>query len=202
LTINEVIIELFAGTPPTTPSRLDYEIEEFKRSYQYCNDRFNARIAGWIWIRTRKRYPNDWVYIAVAKMCNGNVVRMIDAAVSYESYERYRKDWETRTKTLTRMQVVDIEARKEVALMNGDVTAAKRIDSELDQLRIISPRLGQMYFGTGLVDENLEILGNDPRARIFNREIREVRENIKRLQRSTAKLSHNITGILKLKGVI
>ena len=48
-----------------------------------------------------------------------------DAAVSYESYERYRKDWETRTETLTRMEVADIGARKEAALMHGDVEAAQ-----------------------------------------------------------------------------
>ena len=202
LTINEVITELFGGALPNTQARLDYEIEEFKRSYLYCNDRFNAHEAGWIWIRTRKIYPNKWVYLSVAKMCHGNVVRIIDAAVSYESYERYRKDWETRTETLTRMEVADIGARKEAALMHGDVEAAKTIDSEFDHLRIISPRLGQMYFGAGLVDENLEILENDPRARIFYRQIGEVRDNIKRLQRSTAKLSHTVTGILKLKGAI
>ncbi len=202
LTINEIVIELFGGTSPTTQSRLEYEIEEFKRSYQYCNDRFNTREPGWIWIRTRRRHPNDWVYIAVAKMCNDNVVRMIDASISYESYDRYRKDWETRTKTLTRMQVVDIEARKESALMNGNVTAANRIDAEFDHLRIISPRLGQMYFGAGLVDENLEILENDRRGRIFNRQIRQVRDDIKRLQRSTANLTHNVTEILRLRGVV
>ena len=78
----------------------------------------------------------------------------------------------------------------------------KELTAEFDHLRIISPRLGQMYFGAGLVDENLEILENDPRAYIFNRQIGEVRDNIKRLQRSTAKLSHTITGVLKLRGVI
>ena len=52
------------------------------------------------------------------------------------------------------------------------------------------------------MNENLEILENDPRARIFYRQIGEVRDNIKRLQRSTAKLSHTVTGILKLKGAI
>jgi hypothetical protein len=202
LTIPEIITEYYNGTIPSTQARLEYEVEEFKRSYKYCNDRFNAHELGWVWIRTRKRHPNDWVYMAVAKMCSDNVVRIIDAAISYESYNRYERDWETRTQTLTRMQVLDIKARESAALMSGDVETAKKYESELDHLKIVSPRLGLMYFGAGLMDENLEILENDPRARLINKQIKEVRGNLKRLQRSTAALAQNVEGILKLRGVI
>lgn len=202
LTIIEVISELYGGTLPSEQPRQQYEVEEFKRSYQYCNEQFNAHKPGWVWIRTRKIPQHDWIYMAVAKMCNNNAVRMIDAAVSYDSYLRYESEWQTRTKTLTRMQIMDIEARKAIALMNGNVEAAKIIESELDNLKIVSPRLGLMYFGSGLMDENLEILENDPRARLINKQIKEVRGNMKKLQNSTAKLSHNIEGLLRLRGVI
>lgn len=122
LTIDEVINEIYGGNLPATS--IDYEREEVKRSVEYCNKKFNGKEPGWIWIRTRRRPPNDWIYMAVAKMCGRNVVRIIEAAVSYESYDRYYKDWETRTQTLTRMQVLDIEARKMAALMSGNGQAA------------------------------------------------------------------------------
>jgi len=127
---------------------------------------------------------------------------MIDAAVSVESYERYYRDWETRTQTLTRMQVLDIEARRWAALMRGDGQAARAIEAELDRLKIISPRLGMLYFGAGLADENLQVLENDPRARLINKQIKEVRQNIKRLQSSTALLSQTIETILRIRGVL
>ncbi len=199
LTIKEIIAELYGNTLPNTQERIDYEIEEFKRSYLYCNERFNAHEVGWVWIRTRKRGANEWIYMAVAKMCKDNVVRIIDAAVSYESYDRYYRDWKTRTETLTRMQVLDIEARKSATLTSGNTEAAKKIEEELDNLKIVSPRLGLMYFGAGLMDENLEMLENDPRARLFNRRIKEVRGNIKRLQRSTAILTQTIETVLRIR---
>ena len=202
LTIDEIVAEIYGGNLPTTQGTLEYEREEAKRSVGYSNRMFNSREPGWVWIRTRRRPPNSWIYMAVAKMCRGNAVRIIDAAVSYESYERYYNDWETRTQTLTRMQVLDIEARKFAALMGGDGQAAKAIEAELDHLKIISPRLGLMYFGAGLMDENLEILENDPRARLINRQIKEVRHSLKQLQRSTAKLANTVEGILRLRGVV
>ena len=201
LTIDECIQELYGGAPLTGP-QLEFEREEVKRSIQYINRKFNSRESGWVWIRTRRRPPNEWVYMAVAKMARGNVVRMIDAAVSVESYERYYRDWETRTQTLTRMQVLDIEARRWAALMRGDGQAARAIEAELDRLKIISPRLGMLYFGAGLADENLQVLENDPRARLINKQIKEVRQNIKRLQSSTALLSQTIETILRIRGVL
>lgn len=202
LTIDEIVAEIYGGNLPTTQGTLGYEREEVKRSVEYSNKKFNNREPGWVWIRTRRRPPNSWIYMAVAKMCRGSAVRIIDAAVSYESYERYYSDWETRTQTLTRMQVLDIEARKFAALMGGDGQAAKAIEAELDHPKIISPRLGLMYFGAGLMDENLEILENDPRARLINRQIKEVRHSMKQLQRSTEKLAHTVEGILRLRGVV
>jgi len=202
LTIDEIVAEIYGGSLPTNQATLEYEREEVKRSVEYGNKRFNSREPGWVWIRTRRRPQNIWIYMAVAKMCRGNAVRIIDAAVSYESYERYYNDWETRTQTLTRMQVLDIEARKFAALMGGDGQAAKAIEAELDHLKIISPRLGLMYFGAGLMDENLEILENDPRARLINRQIKEVRHSMKQLQRSTAKLGQTVEGILRIRGVL
>jgi len=202
LTIDEIVAEIYGGNLPTTQGTLEYERGEAKRAVEYSNRMFNNREPSWVWIRTRRRSPNIWIYMAVAKMCRGNAVRIIDAAVSYESYERYYNDWETRTQTLTRMQVLDIEARKVAALMGGDGQAAKAIEAELDHLKIISPRLGLMYFGAGLIDENLEILENDPRARLINRQVKEVRGNIKRIQRSTAKLSQTVESILRIRGVI
>ena len=202
LTIDEIVAVMCGGTLPPNQDTLEYEREEVKRSVQYCNRKFNSREPGWVWIRTRKRPPNSWIYMAVAKMCRGNAVRMIDAAVSYESYERYYSDWETRTQTLTRMQVLDIDARKFAALMGGDSTAAKAIEAELDNLKIISPRLGLMYFGAGLVDENLEILENDPRARLINKQVKQVRRNMQQLQKATAKLGQTVEHILRIRGVL
>lgn len=202
LTIDECIGELYGGTMPATQDRLEFEREEVKRSARYINDRFRRGEQGWVWVRTRRRPPHDWVYMAVAKMCSNRVVRMIDAAVSYESYDRYYRDWQTRTETLTRMQVLDIKARKFAALMSGDGRAAKAIDAELDHLKIISPRLGQMYFGAGLMDENLEIIERDPRARLISREVKEVRGNMKRLQKSIAKLGQTVEGIMRIRRLL
>ena len=141
LMIDEIVAEICGGNLPPNQDTLDYEREEVKRSVEYSNKRFNASDPAWVWIRTRRRPPHSWIYVAVAKMCRGNAVRIISPAVSYESYQRYVKDWETRTQTLTRMQVMDIEARKYVALMSGDGQAAQAIEAELYTLRIISPRL-------------------------------------------------------------
>ena len=202
LTIDEIVAQIYGGSLPTNQDTLKYEREEVKRSVEYCNRMFNNREPGWVWIRTRRRPPNNWIYMAVAKMCHGNAVRIIDAAVSYESYERYYNDWETRTQTLTRMQVLDIEARKFAALMSGDGQSAKAIEAELDNLKIISPRLGLMYFGAGLVDENLEILEHDRRARLINKQVKEVRRSMKQLQRTTANLGQTVEGILRIRGVL
>lgn len=202
LTIDEIVGQIYGGSLPTNQDTLEYEREEVKRSAEYCNRMFNNREPGWVWIRTRRRPPNSWIYMAVAKMCQGNAVRIIDAAVSYESYERYYNDWETRTQTLTRMQVLDIEARKFAALMSGDGQSAKAIEAELDNLKIISPRLGLMYFGAGLVDENLEILEHDRRARLISKQVKEVRRSMKQLQRATANLGQTVEGILRIRGVL
>lgn len=200
LTIDEVIDQMFgSGLSAVTQ---EYEREEIRRSIDYSNKKFNSRQPGWAWIRTRRRPPNSWIYMTVARMCSGNIVRLLEAAVSYESYERYYKDWETRTETLTRMQVLNIDARRFAALMSGDAQAAQAIEGELDHLKIISPRLGLMYFGAGLVDENLEILENDPRARLINRQIKEVRRDMKRLQKSTKSLGHTAETLLRIRGVL
>ncbi len=201
LTIDECIAELYDHSPPAG-EELEFERNEFKLSRDFINRRFQAREVGWVWIRTRRRPPNDWVYMAVAKMSQGGVVRLIDAAVSVESYARYERDWLTRTETLTRMQILDIEARRWAALMNGDGKAAESIEAELDHVKIISPRMGLFYFGSGLMDENLEILESDSRARLINRQIKDVRFNMKRLERSAAKLGHTIEGLLRGRGVI
>jgi len=201
LTINECVTEYYGNSPPIG-EQLEFECEEVKRSIKYINQRFQNRDSGWVWIRTRRRPPNDWLYMAVAKMAAGAVVRIIDAAVSVETYERYERDWMTRTETLTRMEVLDIEARRFAALMSGDAESARLIESELDHLKIISPRLGLMYFGSGLVNENLEILENDPRARLINKQIKEVRHKMKQLEHSAARLGKDIEGLLGIRGVL
>lgn len=209
LTVDECIQEIYAqyyGSPTPAGSRLEYEQEEFKRSVRYGNERFERREPGSVWVRTRRRPPNEWVYMAVAKIARGTgqdlVVRLLEEAVSVESYERYYKDWETRTTTLTRMQVLDIEARRWGALMRGDQQAAQAIEAELDRLKVISPRLGLMYFGAGLADENLQILENDPRARLINKQLKGVRQGIKRLQKSTAELATTVETLLRIRGVL
>lgn len=202
LTLSDCVSAVYGGSCPTDPEMLQWEVEEAKRSIKHSNERFEARTCGAVYVRTRRLPGNRWVYMAVARMLTHGVVRMIDAAVSYETYERYYSDWETRTKTLTRMQCLDIEARKDAALCAGDHTTAARIDAELDEMKVISPRLGLMYFGAGLIEGNLEVLEGDRRAWILRKELRQVRHDMKRLKKSTAALSSSVETLLRIRGLI
>ena len=208
LTIDECINQIYTSyyaSPAPTGGDLEYEREEFHRSYIIINRRFESRATGWMWIRTRHRPPNQWIYYCAAQIAvgpTGQVIRVLDEAISVEAYERYYRDWETRTRTLTRMQVLDIDARRMGALFRGEAAAAAAIERELDELKVISPRLGMLYFGAGLADQNLEIIENDSRAWLVRKELKQVRKDLKQLQRSTGRFGATVEGLMRIRGVI
>ena len=202
--IDQVYQTVYSSVPPSGDA-LEYEREEFKRSYDLTIRRFEQKEIGSVWIRTRRRPPAEWVYYAAAKVVagtGGTVVRMLEEAISVEAFQRYYREWETRTRTMTRMQILDIEARRLGALMRGDVASAGAIENELDEIRVISPRLDMLNFGAGIVDQNLAILDNDPRSRLIRKQLGLVRQDLKRLERSTSKLGGVVEALVEPRKII
>ncbi len=53
--------------------------------------------------------------------------------------------------------------------------SAPQLSGRQNQLKYIRLRLDLMYFGAGLADENIQLLENDPGARLINKQLKEVR---------------------------
>ena len=193
--------KLFPVNPPTDLKTRNFYWEEFKRAKNLSNELFDTREEGWAWIRARRGQAlGQFFYQIVAQVVNGEINVVIQYPVSEKLHDEKEAEWLTRTKSHMRVRVANVKAKEKAGRLTGNRRLIKEAERDRDEIFILSTRLAEINFDTGLTLKDIRELAISTKVPVgLLRPIRRAMRSGEKYQKEVKQLSETIHNIKRMR---